>query len=104
MSLWANGEISEKSLCPITTKIMPIPFAISTYRTRFVTAVIEDVNLPGSTVCVSWIIHTSLQVDSESWKYPGSIWVHRINHQWDLTCFYISNFAYMDPVQNQHKK
>src|SRR6266540_5915028 len=29
MTLYANGEITAKSLCPITTSRMPIPLAIS---------------------------------------------------------------------------
>src|SRR6266498_2790441 len=34
MTLYANGEITPKSLCPITTSRIPIPLAISIYSIR----------------------------------------------------------------------
>src|SRR6266498_3038882 len=34
MTLYANGEITAKSLCPITTSRIPIPLAISIYSIR----------------------------------------------------------------------
>jgi hypothetical protein len=72
--------MSAKSLCPMTTNIIPIPFAISTYSALPAEVAALGIGLLNSVESVSWIIEMSL-VGISFIKIMKSIEVQPTNRQ-----------------------